>query len=40
MDELANRISDTVPPQDLTLDLADIPARPRSGFVMRDVRPA
>ena len=40
VDELANRMSYTVPPQDLTLDLAYIPARPRSGFVMRDVRPA
>ncbi len=27
-----------VPEQDLTLDLAHIPARPRSGFVIRDVR--
>lgn len=27
----------TVPPQDLTLDLAHVPARPRSGFVMRAV---
>lgn len=37
-DELANRMTYTVPPQDLTLDLAYIPARPRSGFVMRAVR--
>ncbi|CAO4167464.1 Cytochrome [Methylorubrum aminovorans] len=28
----------TVPPQDLTLDLAYVPARPRSGFRMRGVR--
>lgn len=30
----------TVPPQDLTLDLAYVPARPRSGFLMRGVRAA
>lgn len=36
--ELAT-MSYTVPDQDLTLDLAYIPARPRSGFVMRGVLP-
>lgn len=35
--ELA-RLAYRVPEQDLTLDLARIPARPRSGFVIRDVR--
>jgi fatty-acid peroxygenase len=35
--ELA-RLAYRVPEQDLTLDLAHIPARPRSGFVVRDVR--
>ena len=39
-DQLANGMTYTVPPQDLTLDLAYIPARPRSGFVLRAVRAA
>ncbi|KQP92654.1 cytochrome [Methylobacterium sp. Leaf113] len=38
-DQLANGMTYTIPPQDLTLDLANIPARPRSGLVLRDVRP-
>lgn len=37
--ELA-RLAYRVPDQDLALDLAHIPARPRSGFVIRAVRPA
>jgi fatty-acid peroxygenase len=39
-DQLANGMTYTVPPQDLTLDLAYIPARPRSGFVLRAVQAA
>jgi fatty-acid peroxygenase len=37
-DQLANSMTYTVPVQDLTLDLAYIPARPRSGFIMENVR--
>ncbi|WP_210189754.1 hypothetical protein [Ensifer aridi] len=36
---LTQGMSYEVPEQDLTLDLSRIPARPKSGFVMRDVRP-
>jgi fatty-acid peroxygenase len=36
---LATSMRYEVPPQDLGIDLADIPARPRSGFVLRAVRP-
>ena len=35
---LAGGMTFTVPDQDLTVDRARIPARPRSGFVLRDVR--
>lgn len=34
------RMDYTVPPQDLTISLRRVPARPRSGFVMTGVRPA
>lgn len=37
---LAGRLSYQVPPQDLSVDLARMPALPASGFVMADVRPA
>lgn len=36
---LTQGMSYEVPEQDLTLDLSRIPARAKSGFVMRDVRP-
>jgi fatty-acid peroxygenase len=37
---LAGSMRYEVPQQDLRIDLTYIPARPRSGFVLRDVRPA
>jgi fatty-acid peroxygenase len=37
--QLVNAMTYIVPPQDLTLDLAYVPARPRSGFVIQNVRP-
>lgn len=35
---LAREMTYTVPPQDLTIDLARMPALPRSRFVMANVR--
>jgi fatty-acid peroxygenase len=37
---LATSMHYEVPQQDLRIDLTYIPARPRSGFVLRNVRPA
>jgi len=39
-DLLAHSMRYEVPPQDLRIDLAYIPARPRSGCVLRNVQPA
>jgi fatty-acid peroxygenase len=36
---LATSMDYDVPPQDLRIDLARMPARPESGFVMSGVRP-
>ena len=38
LDTLTQRTDYTLPPQDLTVDLRRVPARPRSGVVIRDVR--
>lgn len=39
VDHLARRLGYDVPPQDLRIDFARLPALPRSHFVMRDVTP-
>ena len=37
---LAGQVSYTVPAQDLRIDMRQLPALPRSGFVLSSVRPA